>query len=170
MTISKILLALTASLTISFSVTALEVGDQAPDFELQATDGKTYTLSQFQDKEAVVIAWYPKAFTSGCTIECKSLAQNGHLLKGLEVAYFMASVDPLETNKEFAEDHCDFAPSVDYNHKMLLYDAQTSGGLLMAVKPKDTDNILKDLKINGYPVSAVVGEVMDRSHKSIFIV
>ena len=105
MTISKILLALTASLTISFSVTALEVGDQAPDFELQATDGKTYTLSQFQDKEAVVIAWYPKAFTSGCTIECKSLAQNGHLLKGLEVAYFMARVDPLETNKEFAEEN-----------------------------------------------------------------
>ena len=105
MTISKILLALTASLTISFSVTALEVGDQAPDFELQATDGKTYTLSQFQDKEAVVIAWYPKAFTSGCTIECKSLAQNGHLLKGLEVAYFMASVDSLETNKEFAEEN-----------------------------------------------------------------
>ena len=105
MTISKILLALTASLTISFSVTALEVGDQAPDFELQATDGKTYTLSQFQDKEAVVIAWYPKAFTSGCTIECKSLAQNGHLLKGLEVTYFMASVDPLETNKEFAEEN-----------------------------------------------------------------
>jgi peroxiredoxin Q/BCP len=62
-------------------------------------------LSQFQDKEAVVIAWYPKAFTSGCTIECKSLAQNGHLLKGLEVAYFMASVDPLETNKEFAEEN-----------------------------------------------------------------
>jgi len=105
MTISKILLALAANLTLSFSLVALEVGDPAPDFELQATDGKTYTLSQFKDKEAVVIAWYPKAFTSGCTIECKSLAQNGHLLKGLEVAYFMASVDPLETNKEFAEEN-----------------------------------------------------------------
>ena len=82
MTISKILLALAANLTISFSLVALEVGDPAPDFELQATDVKTYTLSQFKDKEAVVIAWYPKAFTSGCTIACKSLAQNGHLLKG----------------------------------------------------------------------------------------
>jgi len=83
---------------------ALEVGDQAPDFSLQATDGETYSLSQFKGKEAVVIAWYPKAFTSGCTIECKSLAENGHLLKELEVAYFMASVDELEKNKAFAEE------------------------------------------------------------------
>jgi peroxiredoxin Q/BCP len=90
---------------IATASNALEVGDQAPAFSLQATDGKTYSLEQFHDKEAVVIAWYPKAFTSGCTIECKSLAQNGHLLKRLEVAYFMASVDSLETNTEFAEEN-----------------------------------------------------------------
>ena len=125
MTISKILLALAANLTISFSLVALEVGDPAPDFELQATDGKTYTLSQFKDKEAVVIAWYPKAFTSGCTIECKSLAQNCHLLKGLEVAYFMASVDPLETNKEFAEENDANFPLLSDPSKSV---AEASGG------------------------------------------
>ena len=92
-------------IALSLPATSLEIGDIAPDFSLQATDGKTYSLNQFRDKEAVVIAWYPKAFTSGCTIECKSLAQNGHLLKNLEVAYFMASVDPLETNIAFAEEN-----------------------------------------------------------------
>ena len=90
---------------VSVSVLSLDIGEPAPDFKLKATDGKTYTLSQFRGKEAVVIAWYPRAFTSGCTIECKSLAQNGHLLKDLEVAYFMASVDDLETNTEFAEEN-----------------------------------------------------------------
>jgi len=40
-------------------------GDPAPDFELQASDGKTYTLSQFKGKQAVVIAFFPKAFTGG---------------------------------------------------------------------------------------------------------
>jgi thioredoxin-dependent peroxiredoxin len=81
----------------------LKVGDQAPDFSLQASDGKTYKLADFKGKKAVVVAWFPKAFTSGCTIECKSLAQNGDKIRKFNVAYFMASVDPVEQNKGFAE-------------------------------------------------------------------
>jgi thioredoxin-dependent peroxiredoxin len=81
----------------------LEVGDQAPDFNLQASDGKTYKLSDFKGRKAVAIAWFPKAFTSGCTIECKSLAQHGDLIKKYDVAYFMASVDPVDQNAGFAE-------------------------------------------------------------------
>jgi peroxiredoxin len=42
----------------------LKVGDTAPDFTLQASDGKTYTLSKLKGK-AVVLAWFPKAFTAG---------------------------------------------------------------------------------------------------------
>ncbi len=81
----------------------LRVGDPAPDFTLQASDGGTYTLSEYKDKQAVVIAWFPKAFTGGCTVECKSLAENGHLIRKYDVTYFMASVDPLEDNVRFAE-------------------------------------------------------------------
>ena len=44
---------------------ALEVGDKAPDFSLPASDGKTYSLSQFLGKKPVVIAFFPKAFTGG---------------------------------------------------------------------------------------------------------
>src|SRR5215203_6370476 len=79
----------------------LKVGDQAPDFSLQASDGKTYKLSDYKGKKAVVLAWFPKAYTSGCTIECKSLAENGHLIRKYNVEYFMASVDPLSDNKGF---------------------------------------------------------------------
>jgi thioredoxin-dependent peroxiredoxin len=42
----------------------LKVGDPAPDFTLQASDGHTYTLSKLKGK-TVVLAWFPKAFTSG---------------------------------------------------------------------------------------------------------
>jgi len=42
----------------------LKVGDPAPDFTLQASDGHTYTLSSLKGK-TVVLAWFPKAFTSG---------------------------------------------------------------------------------------------------------
>jgi peroxiredoxin Q/BCP len=83
---------------------SLKAGDPAPDFSLQASDGKSYRLSDYRDKQAVVIAWFPKAYTSGCTIECKSLAQNGHLIREYDVSYFMASVDSLEDNIGFAEE------------------------------------------------------------------
>jgi peroxiredoxin Q/BCP len=81
----------------------LKVGDMAPDFSLQGTDGKTHKLSDYRNKQAVAIAWFPKAYTQGCTIECKSLAANGEKIRQFDVAYFMASVDPLSENKGFAE-------------------------------------------------------------------
>lgn len=81
----------------------LKVGDSAPNFTLKATDGKTYTLADFKGKQAVVVAWFPKAFTQGCTIECKSLAANGDKIRMFNVTYFMASVDPLEENTKFAQ-------------------------------------------------------------------
>lgn len=43
----------------------LKIGDKAPEFEMKGSDGKTYKLSQFKGKKAVVVAWYPKAFTGG---------------------------------------------------------------------------------------------------------
>ena len=82
----------------------LQPGDPAPDFSLQASDGKTYSLADYRGKQAVVIAWFPRAYTSGCTVECKSLAKNGHLIREYEVSYFIASVDPLEDNIGFAEE------------------------------------------------------------------
>ena len=99
------MLALATALLAGVPAAAAELkpGDMAPDFELQASDGKTYRLADFRGKQAVVIAWYPKAFTSGCTIECKSLATKGDLIRAYDVTYFMASVDPVEDNKGFAE-------------------------------------------------------------------
>ena len=81
----------------------LKVGDQAPNFKLQATDGKTYQLSDFKGKKPIVLAWFPAAFTRGCTIECKSLAENGDKIKMYDMNYFMISVDPIEKNTEFAK-------------------------------------------------------------------
>jgi peroxiredoxin Q/BCP len=80
-----------------------KVGDKAPGFLLPGSDGKTYSLDQFKGKKAVVIAWFPKAFTPGCTAECKSFRANGDHLKPLNVAYFAASIDTSDENKKFAE-------------------------------------------------------------------
>jgi len=83
--------------------TVVKVGDMAPDFTLPGTDGKTHKLSDYRGKQAVVVAWFPKAFTQGCTIECKSLAENGDKIQKYQVAYFMASTDPLAENIKFAK-------------------------------------------------------------------
>ncbi len=91
-----IVAALAVSAMAQAPAAELKVGDMAPEFSLQASDGKTYKLSDFRGKKAVVVAWFPKAFTQGCTIECKSLAANGDRIRKYDVAYFMASVDPLE--------------------------------------------------------------------------
>ena len=44
---------------------APEVGDRAPRFSLTGSDGETYSSADFKGKQAMVIAWYPKAFTGG---------------------------------------------------------------------------------------------------------
>lgn len=99
--LKSLLLSLSLALPMA-SAHALQVGDQAPNFELPGSDGSTYRLSDYKGKQAVVIAWFPKAHTSGCTIECLSLAENGDLIREFDVAYFMASVDPIEKNESFA--------------------------------------------------------------------
>jgi thioredoxin-dependent peroxiredoxin len=96
---STLVLSLAATAALAQTPVELKVGDTAPAFKLQASDGKTYSLADYKGKSAVVVAWFPKAFTRGCTIECKSLAEKGGLIKAYKAAYFMASVDPVDGEK-----------------------------------------------------------------------
>jgi peroxiredoxin Q/BCP len=43
----------------------LKIGDMAPAFSAPGSDGKTHTLAESKGKQAVVLAWFPKAFTGG---------------------------------------------------------------------------------------------------------
>ncbi len=54
------------SCLIGGSATAdLAIGDVAPAFSLPGSDGATHSLAQYKHKQAVVLAWFPKAFTAG---------------------------------------------------------------------------------------------------------
>lgn len=110
---------------------ALQPGDVAPDFQLPAADGKTYKLSDYRNKQAVVLAWFPKANTYGCTIECKSLTENGDKIRQFDVTYFMASVDPLKENKDFAEQtNADFPLLSDEDKSVArAYDVLSASGV-----------------------------------------
>ena len=101
--IIPLIIALSFTVSSSSFAKVLKVGDDAPNFSLKATNGKTYSLANYKGRQAVVLAWYPMANTRGCTIECLSLVKDGHLIRQYDVSYFMASVDPLEDNVNFAK-------------------------------------------------------------------
>ena len=82
--------------------TSLAPGDEAPDFTLEASDGRTYRLSDYRGRQAVVLAWFPRAFTGGCTTQCESLALSAAQIRRMNVAFFGASVDSAATNRAFA--------------------------------------------------------------------
>jgi selenide,water dikinase len=72
-------------------------------------------------------------------------------------------------NQEYAGKFCNFDNAVDYNKKMILFDAQTSGGLFMAAPAEKAPFIIEDLQKNGYPQSSMVGRVIEKSDKPITI-
>ena len=104
---SKLLLASALCLAMTGAMSGqapveLKVGDKAPEFSLPGTDGRTHRLADYKGR-SVVVAWYPAAFTGGCTAECKSFRDSGAVITSYDVAYFMASVDTPEKNAEFAK-------------------------------------------------------------------
>lgn len=123
------LLCAVAGLALTGLTTAaaeLKAGDAAPNFKLQGSDGKTYSLADFKGKQAVVIAWFPKAFTGGCTAECKHLKAEGAALKKFDVAYFTASVDAHDGEKGNAA----FAKSLDLDYPILSDPKKELAGAL----------------------------------------
>jgi len=81
----------------------LAVGQKAPDFTLQGSDGKSYRLADFAGKRGFVLAWFPRAFTPGCTAELGSLRDGADAIAAYDVDVFMVSTDPPERNAEFAK-------------------------------------------------------------------
>ena len=70
------LLTLSAALFAQGPKTHLKTGDAAPDFTLPSTKGEKVTLSSFKGKNTVVLAFFPAAFTGGCTKEMQSFSKD----------------------------------------------------------------------------------------------
>ncbi|MBS1107981.1 MAG: putative peroxiredoxin, partial [Deltaproteobacteria bacterium] len=116
--LARLVAVVAALLFVAPGVDALEVGQQAPEFSLAGSDGKTYRLADFAGKRGFVLAWFPKAFTSGCTAELEDLRDAAAAIAAYDAAVFMVSLDPPEKNAEFAK-------SVDAK-QVLLSDADGS--------------------------------------------
>ena len=80
-----------------------KVGDPAPAFSLPASTGKTVSLSDFKGKKKVVLAFYPKAFTGGCSKEMSGLRDQKAKFDQASTQILGVSLDTLETQTRFAE-------------------------------------------------------------------
>ncbi|HLP74393.1 MAG TPA: selenide, water dikinase SelD [Bacteroidales bacterium] len=72
-------------------------------------------------------------------------------------------------NLEYAEEFTSFSDALDYNLKMIAFDAQTSGGLLMCVPHDIAEKVLDDLQSSDVNASAIIGSVLKQSDKLVKI-
>ena len=94
-----------AGQTVTPPKTHLKVGDTAPDFTMPSTkDNKPVKLSDFRGKNTVVLAFYPAAFTGGCTKEMQAYQFGLDKFDTADAQVFGVSTDNTPSQKRFAED------------------------------------------------------------------
>jgi peroxiredoxin Q/BCP len=79
----------------------LKAGDKAPDFTLPDTEGKPVTLSKLLAQGPVILAFYPKAFTSGCTKQNSSFRDRYAEVEKKGAQVLGISVDDVATQRRF---------------------------------------------------------------------
>jgi len=100
------------------ALAALNEGDKAPDFSVEAAVGGTamhFHLAEALKNGPVVLYFYPKAFTKGCTIEAHEFAEATPKFKALGATVIGISVDDIATLKKFSVEECrnQFAVAAD---------------------------------------------------------
>jgi len=83
----------------------VSVGDKAPDFTLESQTGENLTLSDFFGKKNVVLYFYPKDETPGCTREACTFRNSYALFTDLGAEVIGVSADTVESHKAFADRH-----------------------------------------------------------------
>ena len=94
-----------------------KIGNLAPKFALQDHEGTAVSLSDFKGKSAVVVYFYPKAMTPGCTVQAHGLRDTAKALKKLNTVVLGISPDPIKKLAKFVErDALNFQLLSDEDH------------------------------------------------------
>jgi peroxiredoxin len=138
----KILLAAAATLLLAAQAhAALKVGAPAPTFSTEAAVGGQafkFDLASELKKGPVVLYFYPKAFTSGCTAEAHDFAEATPQFQALGATVVGMSNDNIDTLKKFSVEECrnKFAVAADEGGKMIkAYDVS------LVIKPDMADRV-----------------------------
>lgn len=96
----------------------LKLNDAAPDFELVANNGETVKLSDFRGKN-VVLYFYPKDMTPGCTTEACDFRDYHERFSGMDTVILGVSPDPISRHEKFIEKYdLPFLLLADEDHKV----------------------------------------------------
>ncbi|SEQ48049.1 thioredoxin-dependent thiol peroxidase [Piscibacillus halophilus] len=96
----------------------VELGKQAPDFTLPASNGENVSLSDFKGKN-VVLYFYPKDMTPGCTTEACDFRDNHQSFEELDAIILGVSPDPVDRHEKFIDKHdLPFLLLADEDHKV----------------------------------------------------
>jgi len=87
----------------NFASAAVKVGDPAPDFTADSTTGKPVHLKDEIGKAPIVLYFYPKDDTPGCTKEACGLRDNFAAFRKLNATVYGVSYDSLESHQKFIE-------------------------------------------------------------------
>jgi len=101
-TVMKTLLAATLIVAGGIALSAPQVGDEAPDFRLQDQNFQWHTLADYEG-QWVVVYFYPKADTPGCTTEACEFRDNIFAFEDIGAAILGVSVDDVASQKEFSD-------------------------------------------------------------------
>jgi peroxiredoxin Q/BCP len=94
-----------------------KIGNLAPKFALQDHEGNAVSLADYKGKSAVVIYFYPKAMTPGCTVQAQGLRDTAKALKKLNTVVLGISPDPIKKLAKFVErDALNFQLLSDEDH------------------------------------------------------
>ena len=123
------------------------VGSQAPEFSLNSQEGTPVSLKDYHGKW-VVLYFYPKDFTSGCTIEAHNFQRDQALYQQKNAVVLGVSVDSADSHKQFcAKEGLNFKLLADTDYKVsTAYDSLTNYGV-MKIAARHTFIITPDGKI-----------------------
>ena len=85
----------------TLATAALKMGDKAPDVSAPLSDGTTFHLKEWLSKAPLVLYFYPKDDTPGCTTEACGLRDDINAFRGLKATVVGASFDSIESHKKF---------------------------------------------------------------------
>ena len=97
---NSLLLAILMSPSICFAAGVPAAGSKAPGFTLAAQDGKPVSLKDYRGRW-VVLYFYPKDFTGGCTLEARGFQKNLKRFAAAKAVVLGVSVDSAESHKDF---------------------------------------------------------------------